>query len=82
MLQNKKADDFIICTGESHTLEEFVKLVFIELNLHWEDHVIIDKNLFRPNELKFIVGSPIKAKNQLNWESKTSFPDLIKKLLM
>ena len=82
MLQNKKADDFIICTGESHTLEEFVKLVFIELNLHWEDHVIIDKNLFRPNELKFIVGSPLKAKNQLNWESKTSFPDLIKKLLM
>ena len=63
MLQCEKPSDFIICTGESHSLEQFVELVFTELNLNWEEHVLIDKNLFRPNELKFIVGCPKKQKS-------------------
>ena len=71
----------LLYVGESHSLEEFVEMVFLELSLNWKNHVIIDKKLFRPHELKFSAGSPKKAKKILNWESRTPFPELIKKLL-
>jgi len=81
MLQMGKPEDFVICTGESHTLEEFTARVFRELGLNWRKHVRRDSRLLRPSDLEVSRGCPGHAERKLGWQSKTSFPQLIKKLV-
>lgn len=71
-------DDFIIATGETHTMEEFVDETFKCLGLNWKDYVVIDDDLKRPAEVDYLQGDYSKAKEKLGYEPKVSFKELIK----
>ena len=81
MLQQDRAADYVIATGESHTVEEFVAAAFAELGLDWHNHVDIDRSLFRPTDIRYSRGNPAKAKRELGWEAQTKFGELIKVLV-
>ena len=81
MLNVDEPGDYVICTGEAHTLQEFIDKVFINLDLDPAKHVQFDEKLYRPVELEVIYGNPHKAKTNLNWEYDISFDELIKKLI-
>ena len=78
MLQQDAPDDFVIATGESHTLEEFVALAFAEVGLDWKEHVDIDPALFRPSDIAYSRGNAEKARRILGWEAKTKFGELVR----
>lgn len=81
MLQRDKPDDFVIATGESHSLQEFVELVFKTLSLDWHDHVTVNPRLFRPTDVKYSMGNPAKARTELSWKANTLFADLVPLLI-
>ena len=81
MLNVDKPNDYIICTGEAHTLQEFIDKVFIKLGLDPKKYVKFDKALYRPVELEIIYGNPKKAKTELKWKYSLSFDELIDKLI-
>ena len=76
MLQQDKADDYIIATGETHSVREFLEEVFSYAGLSIDDHVETDPRLFRPHEVPILLGSPEKAKKVLKWEPKIKFQQL------
>lgn len=76
MLQQKEPEDFVIATGYLSGLDEFVKNAFNSLNLDWEDHIIQNKSLLRPSEIKAGFGCPKKALDKLNWKAKTLAPEI------
>jgi len=78
MLQAKKADDYVIATGETHSVKELVETTFDYAGLDWKKYVIIDNRLKRPHEVSHLLGDYTKAKNVLGWEPKIKFNDLIK----
>lgn|SRR3990167_1230040 len=77
MLQQNKPDDYIVATGETHSVEEFVKLAFEEIGLNWKDFVEIDQSLFRPSEVPYLCGHS-NTKEKLGWEPKVTFKELVK----
>lgn len=77
MLQEEKADDYVIATGETHSVREFVQEAFDYAKLDWRDYVVIDKRYFRPLEVNILQGDCSKAKKKLGWEPKTSFKELV-----
>lgn len=77
MLQQNKPEEYILATGETHSVQEFVEKAFKEVNLNWQDYVVLDKQLHRPAEVPVLQGNATKAKTQLGWEAKTKFNDLI-----
>lgn len=81
MLQKTKPEDFVICTGQSHSLEDFTARVFREVGLNWKHHVRHDARLLRPTDLEVSRGCPRRAEERLGWKSGTSFPQLVKKLV-
>jgi len=81
MLQQNNPDDYIISSGEVHSLEEFVTKVFEKLNLNVNKFVKIDENLYRPNDLEINYGDNSRVKNRLNWNYDMSFDQLINKLV-
>lgn len=81
MLQYQEPIDFIIATGETNSLQDFVIEVFNQLNLNWEDHIVIDKTLFRPSDLKLGKADPSMAKKLLSWESSVKLKELISILI-
>jgi GDPmannose 4,6-dehydratase len=78
MLQNEGPDDFVIGTGEAHSVREFVEEAFSYAGLDWNNHVKIDSRYFRPTETEELISDPTKAKERLNWNPKIKFEDLIK----
>ena len=78
MLQQEKPEDFVIATGETHTVREFVQLAFGTVGLNYEDYVKIDPKFFRPSEVNVLCGNCSKAKQMLNWQAKTGFQELVK----
>jgi GDPmannose 4,6-dehydratase len=70
MLQQPEGDDYVIATQQTHTVREFLDVVFEEAGLDWHKHVIIDPKYFRPNEVPFLLGDPAKAKEKLGWQPK------------
>jgi GDPmannose 4,6-dehydratase len=76
MLQHDEPDDFVVATGETHTVREFLETVFEQAGLSIEKHVRIDERLFRPHEVPLLLGDPTKAKKILNWEPKVNFKEL------
>jgi GDPmannose 4,6-dehydratase len=76
MLQQDDPDDYVIATGEAHSVQEFVDLAFEHAGLDPEEHVEVDEKYFRPSEVEHLLGDPSKARRQLNWEPKTKFADL------
>lgn len=81
MLQQPNPDDFVIATGKSSSLEEFVEAAFSNLNLKWRDHVAIDKGLLRPTDLAEGVANPAKAKQRLNWQAKYKMHDVVEMMI-
>ena len=78
MLQQKNADDFVIATGQTHSVEELVDVAFSHVGLEWRDHVKIDPKFIRPAEVDLLTGDPSKAKRVLGWEPKVSFVELVR----
>ncbi|HLD92504.1 MAG TPA: GDP-mannose 4,6-dehydratase [Patescibacteria group bacterium] len=78
MMQADEPDDFVVATGETHTIQELCEEAFNYVNLDWNDHVIIDKRFIRPTETGPLIGNPAKAKKILGWEPKTKFKELVK----
>jgi GDPmannose 4,6-dehydratase len=78
MLQQNAPDDYVIATGETHTVKEFLEEVFNIAGLSVEEHVEIDSRLFRPHEVPLLLGDPTKAKEKLGWEPKIKFKELAK----
>ncbi|MTJ16832.1 MULTISPECIES: GDP-mannose 4,6-dehydratase [unclassified Dolichospermum] len=81
MLQQSQPDDYVIATGESTSLEDFVAAAFVSVNLDWHDHVVVDSNLFRPTDLAVGKGNPSKAKKQLGWEARYKMQDVVKMMV-
>jgi len=81
MLQQQTPDDFVIATGDSHSLREFVTIVFDELNLDWKDHVEIDGALLRPSDLSEWRANPLRADDILCWRASKRLGDVIKLLV-
>ena len=78
MLQQPQPDDYVIATGETHSVREFLELAFGHMSLDWKKHVEIDPRYFRPAEVDLLIGDASKAKQKLGWEPRTKFTDLVK----
>lgn len=77
MLQRDEPEDFVIATGESHTLEELTAAAFARFGLDWREHVDVDESLFRASEIAYSRGNPGKARRLLGWEAATKFDALV-----
>ena len=81
MLQQKKPNDFVIGTGEQHSVKEFAKLAFSLAGMNYKDYVKVDKNLIRPSEVDTLLADYSKAKKILKWKPKTNFKELVKNMV-
>lgn len=81
MLQQEKADDYVIATGETHSVREFLDEAFGLVGLDWKKYVEIDPRYYRPAEVDLLLGDPAKAKEKLRWKPKTTFKELVKIML-
>ena len=77
MLQQESPDDYVIATGETHTVREFCEIAFRHVGLDYNDHVVIDPAFYRPAEVDLLIGDPAKAQAKLGWERTVSFPELV-----
>ncbi len=77
MLQQDKPDDYVIATGETHSVREFVEIAFDRAGLDWQKYVEIDPKFFRPTEVDLLIGDPSKANRVLNWQPQTTFRQLV-----
>jgi GDPmannose 4,6-dehydratase len=77
MLQQDGPDDFVVSTGETHTVREFVELAFGRVDLDWEKYVVMDERFMRPAEVDLLIGDPAKAHQVLGWKPKMPFPELV-----
>lgn len=78
MLQQEKPDDYVIATGETHSVKEFLELAFSYVNLNWLDYVEFDERYLRPTEVDLLIGNPQKAREKLNWYPSVNFEELVK----
>jgi len=81
MLQSDAPDDYVIATGETHSIRELCELAFSHVDLNWEDYVRIDERFLRPAEVDLLVGNATKAKEQLGWENEVAFESLIREMV-
>lgn len=81
MLQQDAPDDFVIATGESHSLEEFVEQAFAAVGLDWRDHVVRDKALLRPTDLATGRGNPARARDRLGWQARHRMRDVVRMMV-
>ena len=81
MLQQKKPEDFVIGTGETHSVREFLQIVFEDLNMNYEDFLVIDQRFYRPAEVEILVADPSKAREKLGWNPKVNFTELALKMV-
>ena len=81
MLQQKEPDDYVVGSGKTHSVKEFVKYAFETVNLDYQKYVKINKNFYRPSEVDLLQSDYTKIKNKVGWKPKTSFEDLISKMV-
>ncbi|MCS7464255.1 GDP-mannose 4,6-dehydratase [Paenibacillus doosanensis] len=81
MLQQEYADDYVISTGEMHTVQELVEIAFNYVDLNWKDYVIVDPKFVRPAEVDLLLGDCTKAKQKLGWEQKVGFQQLVQMMV-
>jgi GDPmannose 4,6-dehydratase len=77
MLQQDKPDDFVVATGQTHSVRRFCEIAFEHVGLKWEDHVTLDERFMRPAEVDLLIGDATKAKSVLGWQPRTSFEELV-----
>ncbi|MCS7038427.1 MAG: GDP-mannose 4,6-dehydratase [Anaerolineae bacterium] len=78
MLQQDKPDDYVLATGETHSVREFVQIAFEHVGLDWEEYVVVDPKYYRPAEVDLLVGNPAKARRVLGWEPTVTFEQLVR----
>lgn len=78
MMQAESSDDYVIATGETHSVQEFVEETFSYLEMDWKEHVEIDPWYYRPSEVDLLLGDSSKARRELGWEPRVGFKDLVK----
>jgi GDPmannose 4,6-dehydratase len=81
MLQQAEPDDYVVATGETHSVRELVDVAFGCVGLDWQKHVIVDPALYRPAEVDLLVGDPGKAKRLLGWEPQVTFQELVREMV-
>jgi len=82
MLQQDCPDDYVICTGETHSIREFLTIAFKEVGIDdWSDHVVQDPEFYRPAEVDYLRGDCSKANNELGWRPRNSFEDLVRMMV-
>jgi GDPmannose 4,6-dehydratase len=81
MLQQEQPDDFVIATGETHTVRELVETAFGSVCLDWQPYVVLDPALIRPAEVDLLIGDASKARRQLGWEPRVGFHELIRRMV-
>src|SRR5205807_3232620 len=81
MLQQPKADDYVVATGETHSVKELVEIAFGCVGLDWQKHVVIDPALVRPAEVDLLIGDATKARTRLGWKPEVSFAQLIERMV-
>jgi GDPmannose 4,6-dehydratase len=81
MLQQSEPADFVIGTGETHSVREFVELAFSQLDLDWTQYVVQDPLYFRPAEVESLIADPTKAREELDWTPGTSFEGLVRMMV-
>lgn len=81
MLQQAEADDYVVATGETHSVQELLEEAFGCLELDWQDHVAIDARYFRPTEVDALQGDAAKAREKLGWEPKVTFKELVRMMV-
>lgn len=81
MLQQKDPDDFVVATGETHSVREFCEAAFGQVGLRYEDHVVIDETFYRPAEVDLLVGDASKARRLLDWQPEYGFEELVKEMV-
>jgi GDPmannose 4,6-dehydratase len=83
MMQQDNPNDYVIATGETHSIRDFLDIAFDTIGINdWTKYVKQDPRFMRPSEVDHLIGDPIKAKEQLNWEPKTSFDNLVRKMVV
>jgi len=81
ILQRDEPDDFVICSGETHSVGELVELAFSHVGLDWHDYVVIDPEFYRPAEVNLLVGDYTKARQLLGWEPEVGFEELVRMMV-
>ena len=81
MLQQKEADDYVIATGESHSVREFVELAFSEVGLEWQEYVEMDERFMRPADVPELRGDASKAREKFGWGAETTFEELVRMMV-
>lgn len=81
MLQRETAEDYVVGTGESHTVEEFVRIAFDRAGLDWRKHVVVDPQLYRPAEVDLLLADPKKVQRELAWNPEVNFTELVSMML-
>ena len=81
MLQQETADDYVIASGETHSIREFLEIAFSAVDLNYEDYVVTDPKFFRPAEVELLHGNPAKAERQLGWKPEVQFPQLVQMMV-
>lgn len=81
MVQQDEADDYVVATGETHSIRELCELAFSHVDLDWEKHVRVDERFLRPAEVDLLVGNASKARDQLGWENEITFEGLIREMV-
>ncbi len=81
MLQQPEADDYVIATNETHSVEEFVELTFDNLGLNWRDYVVVDEQFYRPAEVHLLKGDYSKGQRKLGWQPQITFTELVKMMV-
>src|SRR5690242_6601579 len=81
MLQHNEPDNFVIGTGETHSVREFCELAFSHVNLNYQDYVIQDPRFYRPAEVDLLISDPSKAKKELGWHTKVDFKGLVEMMV-
>jgi GDPmannose 4,6-dehydratase len=77
MLQQDEPGDFVVATGETHSVREFCEIAFGHAGLDWERHVLVDERHFRPAEVDLLIGDPTRAHEVLGWKPEVTFEDLV-----
>jgi GDPmannose 4,6-dehydratase len=81
MMQHSDPEDWVLATGEAHTVKDFAEEAFSAVGLNWEDFVVTSEKYERPNEVKHLLGDSTKAQNKLGWKPETSFKELVKMMV-
>ena len=81
MLQQEKPEDYVVATGETHSVREFLQIAFSHVGLNYEDYVVIDPEFIRPAEVDLLLGNPTKARTQMGWKPEVSFEQLVQMMV-